>query len=186
MTLIFKYGDDVFEKNNGKHFVKIGWQQQVEESLEIKDLINYGYISGYKNSADDLLSLAYKNGSLESDIYPIVFLYRQYLELLLKNILAKMPQTDAYTGKPHNLEEIWKHISKVFKREKIIVEESLEFVKEVVLEFHEVDPKSSNFRYFFKYGNKLTIDNKVVVDTQLLKKAIDKVDSILYATYGSI
>lgn len=189
MGLIFNSDEEAFEKSIGSKFVRIGWQQQVEESLNefgVKDTMNYGYIAGYKDSADALLELALKNGFIEAQIFPIVFLYRQYLELLFKNILAKMPPTDAYTGQPHDLEKIWKHISKVFKREKIIANESLDFIEVVVQEFHEVDPKSSNFRYFFKYGNRLTLNGKMVIDTELMKKAIDKVDTMLYATYATV
>lgn len=184
MTLIFKYGENVFKENIGEQFVRIGWQQQVEESLETKNLMNYGYIAGYKDSADNLLELSKNRGFLEADIFPIVFLYRQYLELLFKNIIAKMPRKDAYKGKAHNLDDMWKHISIIFKREKLFKKDDIDFIEEVVKEFHEVDPKSSNFRYFFKYGNNLTLDGKIVVDTYLLKGAIDKVDTILYGTYG--
>lgn len=177
----FKSGENVFEENSGNKYVKIGWQQQVEQSLGIKDLTNFGYISGYKDSADDLVEKTFSN---EMYIYPVVFLYRQYLELLLKNIIAKMPKEDQYKGELHNLKKMWAHISKVFKREKLIAKKQLKKVEDVVLAFHKVDPKSSNFRYFFKFKNKLTIDKKMVVDVRLMQSKINEVDTILYATYG--
>ena len=184
MAVIFKYGEDVFEKNIGERFVKIGWQQHIEKNLDTKDFMNYGYIAGYKDSADNLLELSMKGGFLEANIFPIVFLYRQYLELLFKNIIAKMPQDDVSIEGLHNLKGMWEYISRIFEEDNVLDTNSLEFIKVVVLEFHDIDPKSSNFRYFFKYGNKLTLNRKIVIDTSLLKMAIDKVDTILYGTYG--
>lgn len=187
MGLIFKAGEDVFTKNIGEQYVRIGWQQQVEKSLEdydVKDVMNYGYIAGYKQSADTLLETALKNGFIEAQIFPIVFLYRQYLELLFKNILAKMSGIDIYKGQAHDLEQMWNHINGIFKRDNVLSKNDRKFIKEVVQEFHMVDPKSSNFRYFFKRGNILTLEDELVVDTPLLKRAIDGVDTILYGTYG--
>ena len=45
------------------------------------------YISGYKDAADILANRVIESGNnQDSLVYPIAFLYRQYIELQLKNI----------------------------------------------------------------------------------------------------
>lgn len=187
MGNIFKTGENVFKENIGDQFVRIGWQKEVEKGLDMKDLMNFGYISGYKYSADDLVKICRGNSLSEVYVFPIVFLYRQYLELLLKNIVTQLQQIQKISipsGNLHDLNAIWNYISPILKHDPHLSDEQIEFVGEVVGEFHKIDPKSSNFRYFFRYGNKLTLNNNVVVDIDLMESEINKVDTILYHTYG--
>ncbi len=46
------------------------------------------YVVGYKEAADSLVdSIANQKGSADSLIFPIVFLYRHYIEIRLKSLL---------------------------------------------------------------------------------------------------
>jgi hypothetical protein len=46
------------------------------------------YIVGYKEAADSLVdSIANRKGSADSLIFPIVFLYRHYVEIRLKSLI---------------------------------------------------------------------------------------------------
>jgi hypothetical protein len=50
------------------------------------------YISGYKTAADKLLNLDFKELSvqeIDTLVFPIIFLYRQYIELELKYIIRE-------------------------------------------------------------------------------------------------
>lgn len=48
------------------------------------------YISGYKDAADILANRVIESGNnQDSLVYPIAFLYRQYIELQLKNIIKE-------------------------------------------------------------------------------------------------
>ena len=49
----------------------------------------YGYIRGYKEAADTIIQQALKKGdnsTLDTYVFPACYLYRQYLELALKDI----------------------------------------------------------------------------------------------------
>lgn len=62
-----------------------GWQD--------KDLALWGLREGYKNSADELVAIALNNGynpkTLDTFIFPILFLYRHSIELTLKHIYQR-------------------------------------------------------------------------------------------------
>lgn len=176
--------EKIFEEKfrEGDGIVNIGWQKQVEDALDVSNLMNFGYISGYKNAADDLIEKVVDTSLAESYVFPIVFLYRQYLELVLKNLYAKMPQKNKGNNRPHDLLSLWGKVEPNLLKE--VTKEQLNFIRTVCKEFHRIDPKSSNFRYFWKYGNSPTLSGHISVDLKLLKKDIDQVDTILYGSYG--
>jgi hypothetical protein len=173
----------IFNKGiwSGETIVNIGWDKNVEKSLDVEGLREYGYISGYKDAADCLVEKYIGTSMMNSMIYPIVYLYRQYLELLFKNIDAKLPHSTRLSkSNAHNINDIWNSISAHLNLSK----EKFIFISAVVDEFTKIDPKSSNFRYFWKYGKKDTLQNEISIDVILLKSSIDEIDKFLYGTYA--
>lgn len=110
------------------------------------------YTLGYKR-AGDLLAKHVIRTKRDQDIlvYPLVFLYRQYIELRLKGLIkagnlvldnpSKFPQH-------HKIDELWKQCRKIL--ENVFPEESSEdfdAVEECIDQFSEKDPFSIAFRY---------------------------------------
>ena len=71
--------------DNMGHAAYFGWQD--------KGQALYGLREGYKNSADDLVSLVINSNCdskmLDTYIFPIMFLYRHSLEISLKHIYQR-------------------------------------------------------------------------------------------------
>lgn len=76
----------------------------------------WGYINGYKNAADELVNLAIQSKDiaiLDTYVFPIIFLYRQFVELAIKSIYLSHsedePTTKAETLRwvGHNLHDAW-------------------------------------------------------------------------------
>jgi len=68
------------------------------------------YIGGYKEAGDLLLKIAQGGGRQNILIYPIVFAYRQYIELQLKEILVNNRRyLDIHEDFPrsHNIDKLW-------------------------------------------------------------------------------
>ena len=76
-----------------------------------------GYAKGYKDAADFIV-----NGAIEGHrshtfnapylVFPVVFLYRQYIELRLKEAIllgARLKGETHGFPKHHRIDEIWKH-----------------------------------------------------------------------------
>ena len=119
------------------------------------DLSWYLYPDGYKHAADllveHLMSTNLNKRQIDSLVYPIVFLYRQYIELILKrlirdgnkllNISEKLPQG-------HKINNLWKNcrviLEKVWSNES---GEELDVIEACIKQFSVKDPTSTAFRY---------------------------------------
>ena len=72
------------------------------------------YTEGYRRAADILIKHIDESG-LDQDflVYPVLFLYRHHIELLIKQIvglalvLSEEPDTDQYKKDNHNLNTLW-------------------------------------------------------------------------------
>ena len=112
------------------------------------------YATGYKDAGDRLVELVLAElKGRDTLIYPIVFLYRQYIELRLKEIIKQgqvLLEKPEKTEKTHNLETLWtaakKIIDQVFEHE-TDSSDSLKYAEHVINEFSKIDRRSYSFRY---------------------------------------
>lgn len=112
------------------------------------------YVSGYKNAAEILNRHVLENRVIGFDtlVYPIIFLYRQYIELQLKSLIkygSILLDTPESFQKTHDINKLWKKCRKIL--EKIYEEEedleSLSEIEEGIYQLSEIDPSSEAFRY---------------------------------------
>lgn len=148
------------------------------------------YCSGYKQAADVLVDRfleRHNNYSAEYDsqAYPIIFLYRHYLELRLKELLIAygrlLCESVNVKGYSHYLVRVWQAIRNMENRvsTKYVPEvyENLEVLQGIIAEFDRIDPTSEAFRYP-TYG-KTAILPMIQVDLQMLKQAMCWVSCVL-------
>jgi hypothetical protein len=143
---------------------------------------NWGeYIIGYKEAGDLLFQHTLEKGRQNVLVFPIIFSYRHYIELILKEIISNNWD---YLGinkpfpKDHNIYELWKICRESIQKSDYLIDpqyaQSKEYQKEIVqvydsLEddlkiFAEIDPDSQRFRYpVNNKGNPLGIDNKQLI-----------------------
>lgn len=127
----------------------------------------YPYVAGYKDAADKAVDAAINDFS-DSLVYPIMFLYRHYLEIMIKQMLWEFRSLQFYLNKyygnteygsefskgkdpimKHDLMSIWKELRDLMK-ESWSNEEDLSFLADVehrIKEFHDIDQGSFSFRY---------------------------------------
>lgn len=107
------------------------------------------YVVGYKEAADALVeTVSRREGSADSLSFPIVFLYRQYIELRLKSLLRDGTRLlgQQYTEKSeHRLSPLWNKVKELL----LAVWPESEFAAgdSLIDQFEKVDPKSTSFRY---------------------------------------
>lgn len=118
------------------------------------------YIEGYKRAAD-LLAQNVVATSVDQDIlvYPIAFLYRQYIELQLKDLIRESRiLLGKGSGFPdnHNIKQLWELANQLMKEiitrvdktaGDYITKEDLTKIDEVICSFVDIDPESVAFRY---------------------------------------
>ena len=146
------------------------------------------YIVGYKEAGDTLVnSVANRGGSADSLIFPIVFLYRHYIELRLKSLLQEGHLLLAREYKPnpeHKLSKLWRKVRRIL----IEIwpdenENDLEEFDSLVAQFEQVDPRSTTFRY----PKDLDGNNSVKIQSPIinLKNIKDVIGSMAIILEGS-
>ncbi|WP_373181285.1 hypothetical protein [Clostridium butyricum] len=144
-----KGGKLIKETDNYYHFAHFGWGD-VETQL-------YGYMEGYKEAADNLIEHATNSKNikiLDTLVFPICFLYRQYLELVMKSIFLKYSgvseeeKVNVIKGVSHSLVKIWDKIVPIISEEATKDEmEDINIVADYIRQFSDFDKSSFTFRY---------------------------------------
>ncbi|GAB6904200.1 conserved hypothetical protein [Desulfosarcina cetonica] len=111
------------------------------------------YTMGYKEAADILAKYVLQSQCFQDIlIYPIIFLYRQYIELRLKEIIQEgrnfLGDEGSYP-KHHRLHHLWDTVKSIIMRIYNLSDEPNEFdlIGKLVSDFKKFDPDSSSFRY---------------------------------------
>lgn len=126
------------------------------------------YIEGYREAADKLVHDVVESGTNQDIlVFPISFLYRQYIELHLKHIIS---ESRIFLGEGagfpehHKINDLWNTanslMAKIIKDhdqtiKDYITNDDVKAIKTIITEFVKVDPDSFAFRYpKDKKGNK--------------------------------
>ncbi|MDE5860462.1 MAG: hypothetical protein K2H23_08810, partial [Oscillospiraceae bacterium] len=158
---------------------------------------NFGYINSYLEAANDLLN--FKCPDLY--VYPIMFCYRQYIELSLKNIcqkdMAKQDYIKFIRKASHNLNAIWKEAKKHLNAFNITDEDQINFMSNTVNDFNLIDPTSFSFRYpqdknmnkslenHFSRNDNGTV-NQLIINLNSVSENLENFDLIIRHTYDSV
>ena len=140
---------------------------------------------GYKDAGDVLIESLAKNGRNDGLLLPIIFCYRQYIELRLKDIIGLVntfEENDQSFEKIHDLEKLWSSLRRNIEEE--IDEqdrESFDAVEECILELHGVDNKGTKFRYPASIFSCIDDMKFHQVDLGNLKSVMDRVSTFLDA-----
>jgi len=171
----------LFKKTNSLESVASLGYWGVEEQF-------YLYIEGYKLAADTLIKCSVDSDKhIESKlIYPIVFCYRQYLELTMKDLflmfsnLTEEKKKDKLNKKGHSLTGIWNCVYEVIK-ECIADDEKKDFYKleNLLKEFHDFDTRSDSFRYPINRDLDLHHEEWNIIDINNLFIKMNEIHAIL-------
>lgn len=108
-------------------------------------------MTGYKEGADLMVEKAAKQrGDRDVLVFPIVFNYRQFIELSLKFLIAQYGGRVGIPAnwKSHDLGELWKTFQRVLNGNGHSNADHADLaVEEVIAEFAKVDPDSFSYRY---------------------------------------
>lgn len=123
--------------------------------------------SQYKNCADSLVDKVSKDREFAYEYaYPIIFLYRHYLETRLKSIFSSKKNT-------HSLDSLL-NLLITFCEEKNVPNWLKEALKNRVNDFNLIDPTSTRFRY----GSK-DAQEEFLVDLSRMKLIISEFEVVI-------
>ncbi len=167
--------------------------------------VNWGnYAIEYQESVNVLLDD--KTWKRNFTVFPIIFLYRHYIELRLKEIILNnwefLERVKSFPS-GHDIYKLWNICRACLKETDKLVDpgfaQSREYVEQIIgaydaLEtdlnkFAEIDPDSQHFRYpVDAQGNPISIDNKLLAKLQrelpeLVKRISYNLDGISTGIY---
>ncbi len=160
----------------------------------------YAYAKGYKDGADFIIQ-GVVNGSrnfnfqINELVFPIVFLYRQYLELRLKDIIVSSNRLNEKSPllpphlQNHEIRKLWKTAKPLIKAVSSSVSpEDLTAVEAIVERLYEVDAKGEAFRYPVDKKGRLHLPKLTAVNLGELKDTMQKVGEFLdgYSEYFTV
>ncbi len=113
------------------------------------------YTEGYRRAADILIKHIDESGRDQDFlVYPVLFLYRHHIELLIKQIvglalvLSEEPDTDQYKKDNHNLNTLWLLAKKLLPEVNDSHRSSnFRLIKEVVKKLHNAHRLVTVLRY---------------------------------------
>jgi hypothetical protein len=138
------------------------------------------YSAGYKMAADRLVnSLSEDRYEIDFLIFPILYLYRHYLELALKGIIRDGESLLDSQRKPpegHVLDKLWVRAEQVLREcSKIETVENpdLSIIDNCIRQFATVDPSGESFRYA-RRRDESPVEHAVSrVNVRVLKEEMD-------------
>lgn len=149
------------------------------------------YAEGYKEAGDIITKYVTDNRFFQDIlIYPIVFLYRHYIELVLKDIiyngrklLAETPEIPTY----HDIIQLWHQTKKILKQiESTNNSKDFYAIEEILKQFSIHDPKSITFRYPTDKDGSDNINNLARVNIRNLSEVVDGLHSYFFGAQSVI
>lgn len=152
----------------------------------------FGYIEGYKTAADALVEKAIQSKQisiLDTFAYPSLFLYRQFIELQLKEIYLLYSDDDSaekakfLRKASHNLKKVWLKIKPIIEGCGLSESEDddiLNEVESIIFEFDQFDKSSFTFRYPIKKDLTKVFVEEERVDLSVVKNKMNELYDFLY------
>ncbi|MGH9202613.1 MAG: hypothetical protein ACRD2A_15420, partial [Vicinamibacterales bacterium] len=144
----------------------------------------YDYTTGYKEAADLLVAHVGATGWRADKLrYPILFLYRQHLELVVKSLIRVCCNTlgrDQDFPKHHDLDQLWQ-ICAGFLRE-VSPGASVDEIQETTRLFQElcvVDPTSHAFRFPEDKRGNVSLADPLEIDLSCIRDIVEKISLFL-------
>ncbi|MBD2629350.1 hypothetical protein [Trichormus variabilis] len=154
------------------------------------------YILGYKQAADILVNHVLSTGyDQDTLVYPIVFLYRHDLELLVKNIIengAKYLDIEEKPKTNHYLDTLWTTAKGIINKiwEEKIWEEGESYqeleIDHYIAEFIKIDKSSQAFRYHKDKEGKEFLELTEIINIQHFSDCINKISIYLEGVSAAI
>jgi hypothetical protein len=141
------------------------------------------YADAYKRAGDLLVKhIKEKHKDQNLLIYPVVFLYRQYIELRLKGLIRdgnQLLDIPEEFQKHHRIDELWKQCRRLLERVYDGPSDDLEAVEDCILQFSEEDSTSMAFRYPTDKNDNPSLPNLTVINLRNLAEVIARIGSLL-------
>ncbi|MDH2363774.1 hypothetical protein [Priestia megaterium] len=185
-------GNKLFISGNYDSMSYIG----TKKPLEHLDL----FAIGYKGAADELAeksASSHSNLTKDSLVYPVIFLYRHYLELRLKQMYLRFTDNPDTKNLNHNLLITWEKTKPIIEKANLGVEKeelrkTLQATENYIKQFGKKDLDSYVYRYPFAKSKKKQedlksyFDGEVRIDLLHLKERMNELENLFFGTIAQL
>ncbi|MEX5567972.1 hypothetical protein Q1J55_09110 [Pseudomonas syringae] len=149
------------------------------------------YAAGYKDAADAILyALSERRTSLDSVIYPLVFLYRQGLELQIKLILPlarQLANSPAKEDHSHSLMPMWAELRTLLNElTSHACDQEVPAMEQFLHQLAEIDPQSFAFRYPEDKKGQLSLPDLYHINVRHLSEVMDSMFILLSGIHSEL
>lgn len=149
------------------------------------------YAAGYKDAADAILyALSERRTSLDSVIYPLVFLYRQGLELQIKLILPlarQLANSPAKEDHSHSLIPMWAELRTLLNElSPHACDQEVPAMEQFLHQLAEIDPQSFAFRYPEDKKGQLSLPDLHHINVRHLSEVMDSMFMLLSGIHSEL
>ena len=152
---------------------------------------DWSYMEGYRRAGDLLVEWVAEHGE-DQDllVFPIVFAYRQYLELRLKSLgdlNAALCHQPMPSDKSHNLMHTWKRVRPgIESMNDPYVNSYLDDIERRLREFSALDEASYAFRYSLDTHDQPSIPDVTYINLKQVGEVIRGIAHILDSCYDCL
>ena len=160
------------------------WEKTVQISTWGEGLLTYAL--GYKSAADHLIENFEHLDYRDFVVYPICYLYRHYVELILKGLIVQCQIGEGKSGNfptNHDVLALWKQFREHIEQIQPDVDDANETVERSIREFVKHDPCSDSFRYPIRRDGTPTLEGLTLIDLQNLQTVMGRISGLLEGSY---
>ena len=146
------------------------------------------YAGSYKDAADAVLeTIELQRRGADSMVYAVMFLYRHYVELMLKGLIQlgeSLDGTRAEYPKIHNIERLWNKCRPLIERAFPDGDTAaVEAVDHCMKEMAAMDPDAEAFRFPDNIRGKPTKHTKPLLGLRNVRNVMEKIAGLLDGSY---
>lgn len=140
------------------------------------------YSKGYKDAADRLVEYTQTDKtSINFLVFPILFLYRHYLELALKEIIIaanRFLEKEHNVAKSHNIMHLWEKVKGLISDVDLdIPSNEMNAVENQISQFYKLDESSMTFRYPVNKQGRIFENLSDYINIQNVREIVDGLHS---------
>jgi hypothetical protein len=149
------------------------------------------YAEGYKIAAELIENKLLENPEKQDFlIYPLVYTYRHYIELKLKEIIVEghgiLSKTKDFQKENHDLIKLWIEFQRTMK---LVYKDEYQAppptIEKKIKELHDTDKNSDGFRYPINQKGKQNLENLKIINFRNFKDEVLEVKRYLEAIADS-
>jgi hypothetical protein len=146
------------------------------------------YASAYKEAADAVVEkVEAKNISPDTVGFAICFLYRHYVELMLKGLIyigTMLESREAYFPKHHRIDELWRQCRPLLEKASPEGEKTdTDAVERCIKELASMDPSGEGFRFGEDKLGRPTLPTVIQVSLTNMREVMNRMAGFLEGSY---